>query len=253
MKESIRSKVNANQVCYGMYSTIADSVVIELAAKAGYDFVRIDLEHTYMSPSELREMLTVARLLEIPCQVRIPDFSSITALLGQEPAAIMVPHCNTVEYAKECVALTKFAPLGERGMDSGTRHMRCGGMKRADYMKYAAENQDLIVQIESKEALDNMDAILSVPGIDMVATGRADLSQSLGLPGQSSHPDVIAAEDAIIKKALALGLIPTIVVDKMERMQQLYDWGVRCFIVGKDEMALDKGLKSSLEKMTLQI
>lgn len=252
-KRSIRERAKAGEVCYGMYVAMYDPMVIEIAAKAGYDFVRIDLEHTYMSPNEMRQMLTVARLIGIPCQVRIPDFANLNALLGQEPAGIMVPHCNTVEYAQEAVSLTKFAPLGERGMDSSTRYMRCGGMKRPEYMKYASENQDLIVQIESKEALDNMDKILAVPGIDMVATGRQDLSQSLGLAGQSSHPDVIAAEDAIIKKALELGLIPTITVEKMERMKQLYDWGVRVFLVGKDEMALEKGLKNSLKELTLEV
>ena len=80
----------------------------------------------------------------------------------------------------------------------------------------------------------------------MVATGRADLSQELGVPGQKDHPDVIRAENDIIKKAVQYGKIPAIAADSPERVQQLYEMGVRCFLIGKDERLLSKAIEQNL-------
>ena len=249
LSKTIRARAKAGLVSLGLSVVLPHPSSIELAAKAGFDFVRIDCEHSYIGPVEMRQMLTTARLLGIPCQVRVPDLSNLTPLLGQEPAAIMVPHVDSAAYAHEAIGLCKFAPVGERGMDGGTRLMRCGGMKRDEYMDYARKAQDLIVQIESIAAIERIDEILSLDGIDMVATGRADLSQSFGVPGQKEHPDVLAAEELIIRKALQYGKIPTIAVEKRERMESLKEMGVRCFLIGKDETILDKAIQKKLEEM----
>lgn len=248
LNNTIRARAKAGLSSYGLSVVLPDPAVIELAAKAGYDFVRIDCEHSYMSFEEVRALLTVARLVGIPCQVRTADIGNLTPLLGQEPAAVMIPHVSSAAMAREVVQACKFAPVGSRGMDAGTRLIRCGGMKRGEYMAYAAQAQDVIVQIESKEALEHIDEILSLEGIDMVATGRADLSQELGVPGQKDHPDVIAAENYIIQKALEYGKIPTIAADSPQRVSALHEMGVRCFLVGKDEALLEKAISQNLLK-----
>lgn len=248
IKQTIRARVQAGLTSFGLSVVLPIPSVIELAVKAGYDFVRIDCEHSYMSPVELRGLLSTARLLGIPCQVRTPDAANLTPLLGQEPAAIMIPHVDSAAYARQIVDSCKFAPLGTRGMDAGTRSIRCGGMSRSEYMSYAARAQDVIVQIESRSAIQYIDEILSVEGVDMVATGRADLSQELGVAGQKDHPDVIEAENFIIQKMMEYGKIPTIAADTAQRVQQLYEMGVRCFLVGKDENLLDKALKKNLRE-----
>ena len=247
-----RPSVNASaglsggRAALGLSVTLPAPSVIELAAKAGYDFVRIDLEHAYLSVEETRALLDTARLLRMPCQVRTPDLVNVTALLSREPSAIMIPHVESAEDARRAVDMLRFAPEGRRGMDGNTRLMRCGGMKRSEYMAYQQENLKLIIQIESRPALERIHEILSVPGVDMVATGRADLSQELGVPGQKEHPDVIAAEEEIIRKALEHGKMPTIAVDSRERMQALYDMGVRSFLIGKDEALLDKAVSGRI-------
>lgn len=108
---------------------------------------------------------------------------------------------------------------------------------------------DLTIQIESKKALENIEEILKVPGIDMVATGRADLSQELGVPGQKEHPDVMNAENKIIQKTLENGKFPIITANSQKRIQELYDMGVRCFVVGKDEALLDQGIRKKLSSI----
>lgn len=245
---SIRGRTRKGLMSYGLSMLLPCPSVVEIAALHGYDFIRIDCEHALLSYPELRELMTAARLLGIPCQIRTTDLANITALLGQEPSGIMIPHVESREAALAAVDCCKFAPLGRRGMDGSTRHMRCGGMKRTEYMDYADRTMDLIVQIESREGLRHIDEILSVEGIDMVATGRADLSQELGVPGQKNHPDVIEAENLIIRKTLEYGKIPTIAADSEARIAELSAMGVRCFLIGKDETLLSSAIKENLEK-----
>lgn len=245
-RESIRARTKRGLACFGLSIVLPCPSVIELAAHAGYDFVRIDCEHALFSADELRGLLTTARLAGIPCQIRGADPDMITALLGQEVSGIMVPHVESAEEAAAAVDACKFAPAGNRGMDGNTRWMRCGGMSRNEYMTYSAETMDLIVQIESGAGIAHIDEILSLEGIDMVATGRADLSQSLGVAGQKNHPSVIEAENYIIKKALEYNKTPTIAADSAKRVQELYEMGVRCFVTGKDEGLLSKAIKNNL-------
>lgn len=89
--QSISARADAGLDSFGLAVVLPCPSVVELAALAGYDFIRIDCEHAMMDASELRTMLQTARLLGIPCQVRVPDLASITPLLGQEPAGIMLP------------------------------------------------------------------------------------------------------------------------------------------------------------------
>lgn len=248
----IRSRAKNGLMSYGLSMILPCPSVVEMAALYGYDFIRIDCEHSLFSYQELRELMAAARLLGIPCQLRIPDLANITALLGQEPAGIMIPHVESRETALAAVECCKFAPCGRRGMDGSVRHMRCGGMKRTEYMEYANRTMDIIVQIESREGLRRIDEILSVEGIDMVATGRADLSQELGVPGEKDHPDVIEAENRIIRKALEYGKIPTIAADSKERIAELAAMGVRCFLIGKDETLLSGAIKANLEKKKIK-
>lgn len=240
--ENIGECARRGKISYGLSILLPCASIVEMAKLAGYDFVRIDCEHSYMEASELRAILTTARLSGIPCQVRVADLLNITPLLNLEPSAIMVPHICSKAEVEHAVSLCKFAPLGERGMDGSTRRMRCEGMTRAEYMEYAKTHMDLIVQIESKEGLERIDEILCVAGVDMVATGRADLSQALGVPGDKNAPEVIEAEEYIIRKTLEHGKIPMIAADNAERVARLKQMGVNCFLIGKDETILSRAL-----------
>ena len=246
---SIKQRAAEGLVSYGLAMVLPCPSAIEMAALAGYDFVRLDCEHAMFSTEELKLLLQTARLTGMPCQVRIPDLTGITPLLGQEPSGIMIPHVESVSEAKMAVECCRFVPVGRRGMDGNTRKMRCEGMSRSEYMKYSEETMDLTIQIESKKALENVDEILKVPGIDMVATGRADLSQELGVPGQKEHPDVMNAENKIIQKTLENGKFPIITANSQKRIRELYDMGVRCFVVGKDEALLEQGIRKKLSSI----
>ena len=104
--------------------------------------------------------------------------------------------------------------------------IRLGSMENLDAL--------LAVQIESREGLDNLEAIVQVPGIDMISSGKADLSQALGMPGETTSPEIASAEERIVKTALKYGKVPTLYAETPERFHRLYAMGVRCFIIGFD-------------------
>lgn len=245
--QTIRERAKNGLLSFGMTVSLMEPTMIEMAHCAGYDFVRIDCEHILFDNLTLVNMLRTARLLGMPCQIRIEGTDRLTSLLSLEVNGIMVPHVESAEDARQVVNMVKYAPLGERGMDAGARYLRYGGMKRSKYIERANSVTDVIVQIESKKGMEHIDEILALEGIDMVATGKADLSQSLGVPGKKDHPDVLAAESFVVKKALEYGKIPTLAADTRERVEELAELGVRCFLIAKDEPLAYKAIENKLK------
>lgn len=248
-KENIVQRAIEGKDSYGLNLSIHDCSILEMASRAGYDFVRIDCEHMLFDYACLSEMIRTAKLLRLPLQLRVTDLRQASALLDMGADALMIPHVRNAEIAKQAVAAMKYAPLGERGMTGAARILNFGEDKIGDYAAHANEHIALIVQIEDKEGLDNIDEILAVPGVDMVATGKNDLSQALGVPGENSHPSVLAAEDMVIEKALKYGKIPTLLVKNSRRLEELHAKGVHCFSIGRDDSLLFKSMSDKLAEL----
>jgi 2-keto-3-deoxy-L-rhamnonate aldolase RhmA len=247
MMKNIKKRADNGQISVGLNISLCDPTIVEMAARVGYDFVRLDCEHTLFENSAIINMIRVGRLLDMPVQLRVPNLGQASSLLDLGASALMIPHVGSREMAEEAAKIVKYAPYGERGMSSFARVLGYGHYQFKDYYKWANDVVCLIIQIEDKDGLDNIDDILSVPGIDMVASGKTDLSQALGIPGQNTHPDVLAAEELIIRKALEYGKHPTMLVKNPERMKALKEMGVRCFSIGRDEALLLEGMKNTLE------
>lgn len=248
-KPNIPERARQGLDSYGLNLSIHDCSVLEMAARAGYDFVRIDCEHMLFDYACLTEMIRTAKLLGLPLQLRVTDLRQASALLDMGADALMIPHVRSAEIARQAVSMMKYAPLGERGMTGAARILNFGETKLGDYAEAANDRVALIVQIEDREGLENIDEILSVPGVDMVATGKNDLSQALGVPGENSHPDVLAAEDMVISKALQYGKIPTLLVKNKKRLQELREKGVRCFSIARDDAILFAAMKDKLQEL----
>jgi len=240
--------MSRDKLILGLYVNMADCSVIEMAAYAGFDFVRIDMEHMLFDYTAVAGLIRTSNILDLPVQVRISSISDITKLLDHGASGIVVPDVNSVTKARELVELCKFYPLGKRGMFPLARNVRFGLDSFEEYLHMANNNVSLIIQIEDKEAMANIENILKVEGIDMVATGKADLSQSLGVPGQTQHKTVLEAENYIIKKALEFGKIPTIMASTRQRVQELIEMNVKVITTG-DTSLLFKSFKAVLNEM----
>ena len=226
MKNNLLTLPLQKKASLGVYIGDTGEVMAEMAAYAGFDYMRLDLEHALNDPSKIQNLIRIAEAANIPTLVRIVDLDDITRILDFGASGVVVPDIATEAQAREAVRRTKFAPLGERGVTNIGRNVQYSKIPITDYIQRANREVALCVQIESREGVENLDAILAVPGIDIVTTGRQDLSQSYGVPGVSTHPLVDEAEDTVIRKAVERGLQVMISAGSPEKMRELVGKGV---------------------------
>lgn len=189
-----------NKVAIGVPVGLSDPLVAIILANAGYDWVWIDQEHNPFTDTQLQMMIYALRGRDITPVIRVRENTQghIKIALDMGAGGVMVPQSETVEDIKRAVEHAKYPPLGKRGY---------GPMRATDYWKDKQEydstaNTDikLIIQIETIKLIEKIDDVLGIPGIDAIFVGPADLSWSMGLKGNSDHPDF---EAAILKVAQA--------------------------------------------------
>ena len=191
----------------GSWMSMAHPSIAEILAMAGYDWIVIETEHTAIDVSEvLRLIIAIEQRGSVPL-VRLAwnDPIQAKAVLDSGAAGILVPMVNTKADAELAVSMTKYPPLGSRGV--GLARAQGYGINFDAYVTNANADTLLLVQIEHREAVENIEQILSVTGIDGVFIGPYDLSLSLGIPGRLNHPDILAAKQKVLTATLAHGLI----------------------------------------------
>jgi 2-keto-3-deoxy-L-rhamnonate aldolase RhmA len=202
---TFKQTLNANRRQVGLWVTIAHQQIAEAAATCGFDWLLFDMEHSPTDLYDVGQQLLAVRGTPSAAIVRVPilDMAWIKRVLDAGAPNIMVPNVRNAQEARDAVAFTRFAPEGLRGVAGSTRAGNYGRFK--DYMARANDEIGLVLQIESQEALDNLDEICRVPGVDAVFIGPSDLAASLGYRGQASHPVVQAAIAQAFKTANAAG------------------------------------------------
>jgi len=196
----------ANRRQVGLWVTLAHQQVAEVLSTCGFDWLLFDMEHSPTDLYDIGQQIVALRGQATAGVVRVPilDMAWIKRVLDAGAANIMVPNIRTADEARDAVAFTRFAPEGLRGAAGSTRAGNYGRYK--DYMARANEEIGVILQIESQDALDNLEAICRVRGVDAVFVGPSDLAASLGYRGQASHPVVQAAIAQVFKTANAAGI-----------------------------------------------
>ncbi len=205
--EVFKAKIAQGKVCVGTAVSSADPVVSELLAEAGYDFTWIDTEHCPIDLKTALGHIMAVRGTGTAPFVRVPanDPVLIKPVLDLAPAGVIIPLIRNAEDARNAVRACKYPPAGIRGYGP-RRGARFGGTPMPDYLRDADTRTLVILQIEQIEAVEGLDAILAVPGLDAVCIGPNDLSGSMGLLGQINHPDVAHAIDTVIRKTLETDL-----------------------------------------------
>jgi 2-keto-3-deoxy-L-rhamnonate aldolase RhmA len=203
LAQKIKEKLAHGQPSIGTWMSMAHPSIAEIFAMSGYDWVVIETEHTAIDVSEvLRLIIAIQQRGSIPL-VRLAGIDPIQAkaVLDSGAAGVIVPMVNTKADAERAVSMCKYPPQGSRGV--GLARAQGYGRDFDNYVTNANAQTLVIVQIEHIDAVNNIDDILSVPGIDGTFIGPYDLSMSLGVPGQLSHPSVVAAKEKVLKTVLA--------------------------------------------------
>ncbi len=199
--DRFRARIESGKTCIGTGITFSDPAISELIGDAGYDFTWIDMEHCPIDvPIALGHVMAVRGTGCAPL-IRVPngDPDIIKPILELHPAGIVVPQIRTVEDVERVVASCKYPPLGDRGFGP-RRGRRFGGIPYPDYLQDADEQILVFVQIEHVDAVDALDSILAVEGLDGVCLGFSDLAGSMGLPGQQGHEKVIAVGQDVVRR-----------------------------------------------------
>lgn len=207
LARKIKDKMRRGEPSIGTWMSMAHPSIAEILAMAGYDWVVVETEHTGIDVSEvLRLLIAIEQRGSIPL-VRLAwnDPIQAKAVLDSGAAGVLVPMINTREEAELAVKMTKYPPLGYRGV--GLARAQGYGENFNEYVEHANDDTLLMVQIEHKDAVANIEEILSVPGIDGTFIGPYDLSMSMGIPGQITHPDLLVAKRKVLDATLAKGLI----------------------------------------------
>ncbi len=204
---ALRRKLRGGELVLGSWITIGGAPAIaEMLARAGYDWMVIDLEHSSISIAQAVELIRTVDLCGISPLVRLTsnDGNQIKRVLDAGAHGIVVPMVNSAAEAAQAVAATRYGPHGTRGV--GLARAQGYGTRFAEYLAWQAEGALVIPQIEHRDAVDALEGILQVPGVDGFIVGPYDLSCSLGIPGQFEHPDYLAAMARILETGRRLGV-----------------------------------------------
>jgi len=226
--KTFRSKLSTEMPLFGLFMKSLDPAFIEIAGLSGFDYVILDMEHGPISTDRLGDLIRAAAISGLISIVRVPETNeqAIGKALDLGACGIQIPQIKTADEAIKAVHLSKFYPKGERGV---CRFVRAAGYSSIPGGKYFHESNEslLILQLEGKEALTNIDEILDVKDIDIFFIGPYDLSQSLGIPGDVKSPLVRNAMFSIISKAKQAGKAIGTFVDDMESAKYWVDAGIQ--------------------------
>ncbi len=214
------------QACVGIFSKTTDSAFVEAAGLAGLDFIILDTEHGPCSLETLHHHVRAARLTSMASIIRVKDVDihAIGSALDTGADGIQVPNINTAAQARTAVAAARFYPQGSRGVCRFVRAANFGSQPKHEY--FAKANEKLVIlQVEGVEGVRNLDAILAVPGFDVLFVGPYDLSQSIGKPGQVDSLEVLALMHEIAQKAQKKGIVVGAFSDSITRNESLRQEG----------------------------
>lgn len=199
---SLKIQLAHHELTIGSWITLGHPSVAEIMAKAGFDWLVLDTEHSVLELSEVQAIIQVLDGQQCPAIVRLtsnhPD--QIKRVMDAGASGIMVPMIKSAEDARAAVNAVYYPPEGTRGV--GLARAQGYGASFQAYRQWLRDNAVVIAMIEHIQAIEDIDAILSTPGIDAYIIGPYDLSGSMGRPGELEHPDVQAAIRQILQAGI---------------------------------------------------
>ncbi|MCL2891647.1 2-keto-3-deoxy-L-rhamnonate aldolase [Brenneria tiliae] len=231
----------------GLWLSSTSSYLAEIAATSGYDWLLVDGEHAPNTIQDLYHQLQAIAPYRSHPIIRPVECrrALIKQILDIGARTLLVPMIDTVEQARELVAATRYPPAGARGVGAGVA--RAARWGRVDnYMARANEDLCLLIQAESKTAIENLDALLKVDGIDGVFIGPADLSASLGYPDNAAHPEVQKVIEQSIKRIRDAGKAAGFLAVDTAMAEKAIAWGANFIAVGVDTMLYTEALDARL-------
>ncbi|MDA1016317.1 MAG: aldolase/citrate lyase family protein [Planctomycetota bacterium] len=248
MTDNFRSRLRNGETLLGTMVTLSTPSTAEILADVGFDWLFVDGEHGPLDTSDLLAILqTVSR--RVACLVRVPvaDEVSIKKVLDLGAAGVIAPQVNTAEHAANVVSWSRYSPVGTRGVGLARAHGY--GLRFQEYVETANETVSVVVQAEHARAVDNIESIVKVEGIDAILLGPYDLAASLGKMGQVDDPKVVAAIKHVTQTCRAAGVPLGMFGVTAKALTPYLECGYTLIVGGVDTLMLGTSAKRMLSDL----
>ncbi|NIO41559.1 MAG: 4-hydroxy-2-oxo-heptane-1,7-dioate aldolase [Burkholderiales bacterium] len=244
IRNRLKQALLEKQTQVGCWMSLGSHTAAEICASAGFDWVLIDMEHAPNDIPQVLHLLQAAAAYPSSVMVRAywNDTVLIKRLLDLGVQSLLIPNVQTAEEAKRAVEAVRYPPQGVRGVSANSRSNRFGRIK--DYFKEATGELCLMVQIETRLGLDNLEAIASVDGVDGLFIGPQDLAADLGFLGNPGHEHVRAAMGDTLRRIDRTGTVPGILAFAEADAKHWISEGARFVAVTGDSFLLARSTES---------
>ena len=240
-RNSFKHAIAAGRLQIGLWSSLCSNIVADILSDSGFDWILLDTEH---SPNEIPSLLSQLQVLARTTTTPIVrpawnDAVLIKRIMDLGAQTLLVPFVQDRQEAQRAVAATRYPPVGIRGTAGGSRASRYGRV--TDYLTRANSEICVLVQIETRAALDQLEAIAGVEGVDGVFIGPSDLAASIGHIGDIAHADVQREIQGAAQRLKAIGKAAGILAVIEGDARRYIDWGYNFVAVGADNVLLSRG------------
>ncbi|WP_137045557.1 4-hydroxy-2-oxoheptanedioate aldolase [Pseudolabrys sp. FHR47] len=247
-RNAFKAGLRAKKLQIGLWQSLCSNIAAEICSDSGFDWLLLDTEH---SPNEIPDLLSQLQALEKGTATPIirpawNDAVLIKRCLDIGTQTLLIPYVQSVEEAKAAVAATRYPPQGIRGVSVAARASRYGRVP--GYLTKANEEICVLVQVETRQSLDAIEAIANVEGVDGVFIGPSDLAASLGHLGNPQHAEVQAAMKDAVERLTKVGKPAGILTGNEDEARRYIDWGYLFVAVGSDVGLLAKSADTLAKK-----
>jgi len=254
LSNPVRAKLKSGQCAYGIMAfEFFTPGFCQIVAGAGAEFVIFDMEHSGAGIDTIKAQISFARGTGVAPFVRVPGlhYHLIATVLDAGAVGIMVPMLETKEQAEKLAAWSRYRPEGVRGLAFGISHDDFTRGDLVEKMKQANARTLTIALIETAIGMQNVDAIMSVPGIDIGWLGHLDLTNSMGITGQYEAPEYLAAVDSLAAACKRHGKTPGWLAGSVAKAKEFRAKGFRCLCYGTDISVFQAALSEGIEALRM--
>jgi 4-hydroxy-2-oxoheptanedioate aldolase len=247
----LRPALRQKRVVHGVFCELPCPETVEIIGLAGWDFVVIDCEHAPITAAQLPGMIRAATAAGIPAIVRVAanEPAAIQHALDAGASGVQIPQIASVAAATAAVAASRFHPLGARGVNPFVRAANFSATPMQEFFDRANNEVAVVLQLESAAGIAAAEEILELDGIDVLFIGPYDLSQSLGIPGQTSDPKIFGAAERIVKSAERRNVAVGVFTNAEQDAQRWLDSGIRYLCLSVDTVFLFNAMRATVAKL----
>jgi 2-keto-3-deoxy-L-rhamnonate aldolase RhmA len=253
MSSSLRARIRSNEPMLGTFVNLGSALAAETCALAGFDWLVVDPEHGAGTEEALIGQVLAAGIHHVPVIVRVESAERIRSgrVLDLGAAGVMFPRLEGGEEVAGAVRHLRYPPEGDRGV--ATYNRACGFGMLADAVETANDSVVGVVQIETRSALAEVDAIAELPGVDVMFVGPVDLSHALGVPGMFDAPEFRAALTGVVRAAKSAGISAGILVSDRDQALECVEDGFTFVGIASDSALLGAAARAAARPIPTRV